>query len=103
MQKGRRVVEYRLAQCMHCLQILIKFMDNWLIKSHPYLLIANSIPQVGILAEQQKTKQDLKQACLFLKLEKHLAHAQGNTNSTDTTCLLETSGSARFPMQQEQL
>lgn len=43
-----------LAQCMHCLQILIKFMDNWLIKRHSYLLIANFIPPIGSLAESRQ-------------------------------------------------
>lgn len=92
-----------LTWCMHCLQILIKLMDNWLIKSHPYLLIANVIPLVGSLAEWWKTQQDLIQACPLLKLEKHLALAQGNTNATNTLCPLESSGSAQFPMQQEEL
>lgn len=87
-----------LAQCMHCLQILIKFMDNWLIKRHPYLLIANFILPIGSLAEQQTTQQDLKQACPLLKLAKHSANAMGNTARP-----LESSGSAQFPMQQERL
>lgn len=87
-----------LAWCMHYLQILIKFMDNWLIKTkHPYLLIPNFIPPVGSLAEWQKPQQDLKQAYPLLKVEKHLAHAQRNTDTTDTACALENSGSAQSP------
>jgi len=73
-------------------------MYNWLIRSHTYLPIANSIPPVGSLAEWQKTKQDLKQACPLSKLKKHSAHALGNTNATYTTCPLESSGSAQFPL-----
>lgn len=71
-------------------------MGNCLIRSHPYLLTANFIP-LGNLAEWQKTQQDLKQSCSLLKLEKHLARAEGNTNATNTAHALESSGQLSFP------